>query len=114
MIGYRHGWVTSMFTQLPPGALIAISGPRSEKPTLVPTWRRPPTAMKPGQFAGVLTAWPAVLPAEATTTTPAAVSRVIAFWYAALHAPLLPRLMLSTLAGVALAGRPRPASSPAL
>ena len=34
-----------MLTQLPPGALIAISGPRSEKPTLLPTWRRPPTAM---------------------------------------------------------------------
>ncbi len=73
MIGYRHGSPSLIRTQLPPGALIAISGPRSEKPTLSPTWRRPPTAMIPGQLAGVLTAWPAVLPAEATTTTLAAV-----------------------------------------
>ena len=41
--GYRQALLGAVLTQLPPGALIAISGPRSEKPTLVPTWRRPAT-----------------------------------------------------------------------
>ena len=70
--------------------------------------------MTPGQLAGVLTAWPSVLPAEETTTTLAAEMRVIASRYDWLHAPVLPRLMLMTLAGLALAGRPRLASSLAL
>jgi hypothetical protein len=34
---------------------IAISGPRSEKPTLVPAWRSPATPITPGQLAGVPT-----------------------------------------------------------
>ena len=38
-IGYWQAAPGVMSTQLPPGALSAISGPRSEKPTLVPTWR---------------------------------------------------------------------------
>ena len=58
-IGYRHGEPAAVLTQLPPGALIATSGPRSEKPTLVPTWRSPATAITPLQFAGAATAWPA-------------------------------------------------------
>src|SRR2546425_11667207 len=76
-IGYRQGEPDVMLTQLPPGALIAISGPRSEKPTLVPTWRNAATAITPGQFAGKPTAWPAVLPAAATITEPAALISLI-------------------------------------
>ena len=72
-IGYRQGWPAVVLMQLPPGALIAIAGPRSEKPTLLPTWRRPATATTPGQLAGLPAVWPALLPADATTTTPAAV-----------------------------------------
>ena len=67
-----------MLTQLPPGALSAISGPRSLKPTLLPAWRRPPTPMTPGQLAGEPTASPTPLPAAATTTTPAALRRASA------------------------------------
>jgi hypothetical protein len=67
-------------TQLPPGAAMATSGPMLEKPTLVPTWRTPATAITPLQLAGVPTASPASLPAAATTTTPAAVSWLIASW----------------------------------
>ena len=37
-------------------ALMLMSAPRSENPTFVPTCRSPPTAMTPGQFAGVPTA----------------------------------------------------------
>ena len=69
-----------MLTQLPPGALMATSGPRFEKPTLVPTWRTAATAMTPAQLAGVLTAWPAALPAAATITVPAALIWLIASW----------------------------------
>ena len=51
-IGYRQASPAPMLTQLPPGALIVISGPRSEKPTLVPMWRRPATPITPAQLAG--------------------------------------------------------------
>ena len=68
MMGYRQGDPAAVLTQLPPGALMVISGPRSEKPTLLPTWRSPATAITPGQFAGVPVAWPVLLPAAATTT----------------------------------------------
>ena len=68
-IGKRHGSAAPVLTQLPAGALIATCGPRSENPTFVPAWRKPPTAMTPGQFAGVPTLDPALLPAAATTTT---------------------------------------------
>jgi len=67
-MGYRHGALAVVLTQLPPGALMVISGPKSEKPTLVPMWRKPATAITPGQLAGVPTAWPELLPAEATIT----------------------------------------------
>ena len=72
-IGYRQGEPAVILTQFPPGALIAISDPTEAKPTLVPTWRKPPTAMTPGQLAGVPTKLPAELPAETTITVPAAV-----------------------------------------
>src|SRR5215470_5818701 len=36
-IGYRHGELAAVLTQLPPGALMATSAPSEEKPTLVPT-----------------------------------------------------------------------------
>ncbi len=67
-----------MLTQLPPGALIVICGPMSEKPTLSPTWRSAATPMTPAQFAGLPTGWPLVFPAEATTTVPAALAWPIA------------------------------------
>ena len=35
-IGYRQGEPAVMLMQLPPGAAIVISAPRSENPTLVP------------------------------------------------------------------------------
>ena len=66
-IGYRQALPAEVLTQLPPGALMLISGPRSEKPTLVPTWRRPVTPMTPAQLAGTATAWPALLPAGPVT-----------------------------------------------
>ena len=79
-IGYRQGVPLAVLTQLPPGAAIVTSGPMSEKPTLVPAWRRPATAMTIGvwslsvvagwQAAGMPTARPSSLPAAATTTTP--------------------------------------------
>jgi hypothetical protein len=71
--------------QLPPGAEIVTSGPRFEKPTLVPAWRSAATAITMGvllaslaagwQFAGEPTAMPlpetgSPLPAAATTMTP--------------------------------------------
>src|SRR5581483_6497655 len=102
-----------MLTQLPPGALIATFTPRSEKPTLVPTWRSPPTAITPAQFAGVVSACPAVLPAATTITTPAAVISRTASAYALLHDPVPPRLMLITRAGFGFGGTPgteRPAA----
>ena len=67
-----------MFTQFPPGALIATSGPSDEKPTLVPAWRRPATATTPAQFAGDATAWPEEFPAAATIRAPAAVISSVA------------------------------------
>ena len=93
-----------MLTQLPPGAAIVISGPRSEKPTLSPTWRSAVTPSAPGQLAGLPTALPPLLPAAATTTAPAALTRPMASTYAWLHACEPPRLMLRTRAGVAFAG----------
>src|SRR5262245_26325178 len=54
-MGYRHGESLDVLTQLPPGALIATSGPIEEKPTFVPTWRSPATATTPLQLAGVAT-----------------------------------------------------------
>ena len=69
--------------------------------------------MTPGQFAGVLTACPALLPAAATTTAPAAVISATASRYAAVQAPSPPRLRFSTRAGFGLAGTPataRPAA----
>ena len=72
-MGYRHGELFAVLTQLPPGALIATSGPSEEKPTLVPTWRSAATATTPLQLAGAATAWPEELPAAATITVPAAV-----------------------------------------
>src|SRR5450755_1673257 len=95
-----------MLMQLPPGAAIAISGPRSEKPTLVPTWRNPATAMTPTQLAGAPTECPVELPADATMTAPAALTAVTASAYEAGHAPSAPRLMLRTRAGLVLAGTP--------
>ena len=65
-----------VLTQLPPGALRAICGPRLLNPTLVPAWRRPATATTFAQFAGASTGPPS-LPAAATTVTPALVSWVM-------------------------------------
>src|SRR5215469_1367520 len=64
----RHGG--PVFTQLPPGALTATSGPRLLKPTLVPSCRSPATPTAPGQLAGESTGPPS-LPAATTTSTPA-------------------------------------------
>jgi hypothetical protein len=68
----KHGPEVEVFTQLPPGALSAICGPKLLKLTLVPVCRMPAIAITPGQFAGVPTGPPS-LPAEATTSTPFAV-----------------------------------------
>ena len=54
--------------------------------------------------AGLPTALPPLLPAAATTTAPAALTRAMASMYAWLHACEPPRLMLRTRAGVGLAG----------
>ena len=72
-IGYRQGEPAVMLMQLPPGAEMVISGPMSEKPTLVPAWRKASTPITPRQLAGWLTGWPVLLPAEATMVTPTAV-----------------------------------------
>ena len=71
-IEYRQALFNAVLMQLPPGALIVISGPMSEKPTLVPMWRSPATPITPAQSAGMLTECPALLPADATTTPPTA------------------------------------------
>ena len=69
-----------MLMQLPPGAAMVISGPRSEKPTLDPAWRSASTPTTPRQLAGVLTGPPALLPAAATMVTPRAVISSTAAW----------------------------------
>ena len=61
-----------MLTQLPPGALIATSGPRSENPTLVPMCRSPATVMTPAQRPGTPTWCPAELPADTIAALQAA------------------------------------------
>ena len=73
-------------------------------------WRKPATPITPGQFAGVLTAWPALLPAEATMTVPCAFTCATASMYAWLHAPVPPRLMLMTRALLTFVGTPDTAS----
>src|SRR6187397_2510677 len=105
-IGYRQGSLAPMSTQFPAGALIATSAPRSEKPTFVPACLKPATAMTPGQFAGLVTAWPVPLPAETTTTAPAAATSFNTLMYAWVHSPSPPKLRLRTRAGVGLAGTP--------
>src|SRR5258705_10244110 len=105
-IGYRHGERAVTLTQLPAGALTAIARPRSEKPTLVPAWRNPATAMTPGQLAGIPAACPSVLPAAATITAPAAVIWATASWYADVHGASPPKLMLSTRATFTPVGTP--------
>ena len=79
-MGYRQVLPAVVLTQLPPGALIVTCGPRLENPTLVPTCRRPATAMTLLQLAGVPTAMPpslvgssfsTPLPAATTTVAPA-------------------------------------------
>ncbi len=125
-IGYRQGAaaVGLALMQLPPGAEIVTSGPISENPTLVPAWRRAATAMTTGvvwsgelaagwQFAGEPTGRPSSLPAATTMITPLSRSAVNASEYAAVQAPLAPRLMLITRAGCALAGTPLTAMPPA-
>ena len=77
-MGYRQGSPAPTFTQLPAGALRVISGPRSENPTLLPTWRKPATAITPGQLAGVPVTCPVVLPAATTTTALRAVKALTA------------------------------------
>ncbi|MNN16862.1 hypothetical protein D3C81_1300160 [compost metagenome] len=67
--------------------------------------------MTPVQSAGASTA-PAELPAAATTTTPAAFRSLTACCSMDEQLPP-PRLTLTTLAGVALAGTPGTASPPA-
>src|SRR3954451_17336976 len=105
-MGNRHGEPAAVLTQLPAGALRVISGPRSEKPTLLPACRSPATAITPLQFAGMPTACPAEFPADATITAPTSVISLTAAWYAAVHRPSLPRLKLITRAGVGLIGTP--------
>src|SRR6476469_10030694 len=90
-IGYRHGVPAAGLMQLPAGALMLISGPRSETLTLVPAWCNPTTAITPGQLAGVPTAWPVLLPADATTTAPAPLMSATASRYAAEHGSSPPR-----------------------
>ena len=79
-IGYRQGWPEKTLTQLPPGAAIAISGPRSLNPTLVPAWRSAATPTTPLQLAGAPTGPPSLLPAAATIITPRAVISSTAAW----------------------------------
>jgi hypothetical protein len=69
--------LSPLLTQLPAGALSAISGPTSEYPTLLPAWRSPPTAITPGQLAGSPTACPELLPAATTIVVPAATTSPI-------------------------------------
>src|SRR4030042_3251654 len=102
-MGYRHAELAAVLTRLPPGALSATAGPSDEKPTFVPAWRSPATAITPLQLAGLATAWPEELPADATITVPAAVASSTASWYAAEHTPSPPRLRLITRAGYGLA-----------
>src|SRR5262245_36945303 len=57
------------------------------------------------QLAGLKLATSALeLPPATTTVVPRDTALLIAFWYAAAHRPLPPRLMLMTLAGVGFAG----------
>src|SRR5436309_2305659 len=93
------------FTQLPPGAPSAISGPRLLNPTLVPTLRRPRIPIAPWQFAGESTGPPS-LPADTTTRAPAAVAWLIALWEAESQLPVPPRLILMTCAGYGFVGAP--------
>src|ERR1700686_275085 len=94
----RQGCPAPVLTQLPAGALSAISGPRLLKPPLVPPCRKPAMPATPMQFAGASTGPPS-LPADTTTSTPATTSSSTTCWYAAGQLPLAPRLMLSTRAG---------------
>ena len=79
-MGYRQASPLPTLTQLPPGAAMLIWVPRSEKPTLVPTWRKAVTPITPVQLAGTLTGPPALLPAAATMTTPLAMISFTALW----------------------------------
>ncbi len=87
---------------------MVTSGPRLEKPTLLPAWRSAATATTPGQLPGTPTASPAVLPAAATTRALRAVTWVMTSRYSApvlslaAQLPSPPRLRLSTRAGFAL------------
>ena len=77
-MGYRQGWPLPVLMQLPPGAAMVTSGPRLEKPTLVPTWRSAATETTPGQLPGRPTAWPSELPAATTMVAPAVVTWLMA------------------------------------
>src|SRR5690242_1179283 len=94
----RHGCPATVFTQLPPGAPSAISGPRLLNPTFVPAWRKPRMPIAPGQFAGESTGPPS-LPAETTISTPSDANWLVTSAVALSQLPELPRLMFSTLAG---------------
>ena len=101
VIGYTHGFDPvsgGLFTQFPAGALSATSGPRLLNPDFEPSWRSPATAATPGQFPGASTG-PLSFPAEATMSTPFAVTWLITSAYVAGHDPVPPRLMFMTLAG---------------
>jgi hypothetical protein len=73
-IEYRQAAFCAVLMQLPPGALIVISRADVGEADLVPMWRRPATPITPAQSAGMLTEWPALLPADATTTAAAALT----------------------------------------
>ena len=72
---YKQGPL--VLPQLPAGAAIVAPVPRLLKPTLVPTFLTPTTAITPLQLAGVLM-MALSLPAEATTLAPTAVTFAIA------------------------------------
>src|SRR6478736_1513038 len=91
-----------------PSLVVVSSWNRQGSPgavfTQLPAGRTPATAITPVQLAGVPTASPS-LPAEATISTPCAVTSLTVVAYMLLQAPLLPRLRLMICAGVGFTGR---------
>ena len=85
----------------PPGALMAVCAPTLAYQALSPSRVWAVTAMAPAQLAGASTG-PDSLPAATTMVTPSARAALIRLCSSAEQAPVPPRLMLMTLAGVGL------------
>src|SRR4029079_16512757 len=105
VVSIENRQAPELFTQFPPGALRATSGPRLLNPTFMPTLRSPAMPATPTQFAGESTGPPS-LPADTTITTPLATTSLMTVCSAIVQEPEPPRLMLMTSAGCVLSGTP--------